>query len=82
MIDKIVDIIMDHEEFTSEESAQAMASDIEKLLHDLRLDVQARELLGEALLIVQRYKKESASEQERIDYGVLVYKIEELLIKL
>ncbi len=43
--------------------------------------LEARRLLEQVLPILEQWKKESISEQRRIDYGVLIYKIEELLIK-
>ncbi len=42
---------------------------------------EAKELLVEVLPLIKKWKEESTSEQLRLEYGTLAYKIEEVLIK-
>ena len=85
MIDIIVEALEKHQLNLSEEVIQAIATDIDKAIEDDKHSLWSREahgFLSEVLHILNQNKKVMHEDTtEKRELGVLIFKIEELLIK-
>ena len=85
LLDVLTQVFEKHNLGISEDMAQAVASDVDDMLEDYDLksswSSEAKELLEEALEHLKDLKKGAMSEQDRVELGVLIFKIEELNIK-
>lgn len=85
MIDIIVEALEKHQLNLSEDVVQVIASDIAKALEDDKHSLwsqEAHDFLEEVLTILDKNKIAIMEDTtERRELGVLIFKIEELLIK-
>ena len=85
LLDVLTQVFEKHNLDISEEIAQAIASDVDAALDEQERysiwSLEAKEHLQSSLHYLKSMKAMANNELDRTELGVLIYKIEELLIK-